>query len=320
MKAQPRRSPSPLPASPSSLWPAWFVVRAQTTRRLGRQWFPRLLHLDPSATLWSDADRDRARIETYHADRATAIAARSRYRELFHSAGIPSTRIRLSLVFIPPANWADAWKKFFHSRKISPRLTVAPPWENPTSPKNGWVLSIDPGRSFGTGLHATTRACLVFLDRIARENPGRSVLDLGCGSGILSIAAARLGFHTVRGIDTDPIAVQESELNAQRNGLGDRIIFSPGFAERIPSSFRSEVVVANLLGKLLLRHAPAIARTVRRKPGAALILSGIRKPEFPRVQARFERLGFTLRATHTRANWTTGWMEWILPPPKQRPT
>jgi ribosomal protein L11 methyltransferase len=320
MKARPRRSSSPSPASPSALWPAWFVVRAQTTRPLGRQWLPRLLRLDPSATLWSDADRDRARIETYHADRATAVAARASYRQLFREAGLPSSRIRLQIIFIPPANWADAWKKFFHSRKVSPRLTVTPPWENPTPPPRGWVLSIDPGRSFGTGLHATTRACLVFLDRIARENPDRPVLDLGCGSGILSIAAARLGFHPVRGIDYDPIAVDESRINADRNGLGDQIVFSPGSAERIPSSLRSEVVVANLLGSLLLRHAPAIVRTVRRRPGAALILSGIRKPEFPRVQSRFERLGFSLRATHTLANWTTGWMEWIPSASRNRPT
>lgn len=320
MKARPRRSSSPSPASPSALWPAWFVVRAQTTRPLGRQWLPRLLRLDPSATLWSDADRDRARIETYHADRATAVAARASYRQLFREAGLPSSRIRLQIIFIPPANWADAWKKFFHSRKVSPRLTVTPPWENPTPPPRGWVLSIDPGRSFGTGLHATTRACLVFLDRIARENADRPVLDLGCGSGILSIAALRLGFHPVRGIDYDPIAVQESKLNADRNGLGDPLSFSIGSAERIPSPYRSEVVVANLLGSLLIRQAPAIARTVRHRPGAALILSGIRKPEFPRVQARFERLGFTLRATHTLAHWTTGWMEWNSTSSKHRPT
>lgn len=318
MKARARRSSLNLADELVSRWPAWHVVRARTSRSLGRQWLPRLLRIEPSAALWEEADRNRARIETYHADRAAARAACSRYRQLFRLAGLTAQDIRLQIVFIPPANWADAWKKYFHARRVSPRLTVTPPWEHPVPPPDGWVLSIDPGRSFGTGLHATTRACLVFLDRIAREKPGRTLLDLGCGSGILSIAAARLGFTPVRGIDCDPIAVQESAVNARRNGLGRRIAFARGSANRIPAAWRADVVVANLLGRLLLREAPAIARTVRPEPGATLVLSGIRKTEFPGVQARFERLGFALRATQTRSNWTSGWMERIPSSAPQR--
>jgi len=139
------------------------------------------------------------------------------------------------------------------------------------------------------------------------------LLDIGCGSGILAIAGARLGFRPVHGVDNDPIAVREARVNARRNALHRRVRFESGAVKTLSTPHRAEVVVANLIAGLLIREAPAIARCVARRPGSALILSGIRHSQFPAVQARYERLGFTLRAPHTRAGWTTGWFERTRP-------
>ena len=121
---------------------------------------------------------------------------------------------------IPDEDWKFSYRKHFKVEVISPRLVVRPPWESVAPAPGQKVLTLDPGIAFGTGQHPTTRACLDAIDALAAEDAGRTFLDVGCGSGILAIAAALEGFCEVRGFDNDPDAVRNANENAAANGLG----------------------------------------------------------------------------------------------------
>ena len=201
---------------------------------------------------------------------------------------------------------AESWKRFFKTLRVSARVTVRPPWETyePTR-SDEIVVVIEPGMSFGTGLHGTTQACLQFLEKLADEGPGtRSVADFGCGSGILSIAARKLGFRDVLGLDYDVAAVRISGENALANGVGD-IVFRPCdvTTDSLPVS---DIVVANILAPVLIAAAPRIAGAASRKPDSALILSGILTEQYPDVRAAYLQHGFRECSSRTIAEWTSG--------------
>lgn len=156
-------------------------------------------------------------------------------------------------------DWGETWKRSFHRIRISERLAVAPPWE--AEPGD---LVIEPGLAFGTGEHPTTRACLEAIDRLAR--PGWSCLDVGCGSGVLALAAAKLGMRAW-GVDTDPDAVRSAQAAARDNGLDARFDQTPLHA--IPG--RHALVVANLYAEVIV----ALSADLLRKTAEVLVLAGI---------------------------------------------
>jgi ribosomal protein L11 methyltransferase len=163
-------------------------------------------------------------------------------------------------------------------------------------------LLIDAGEAFGTGHHATTEGCLLALDRLTRRRKFRSVLDLGCGSGVLAIAAARaLPFARIAAIDCDPVAVAVASANARINGVARRIRFATGSG--LAPTRRYDLVLANILAQPLILLAPAMARAV--VPGGAAVLSGILVPEAARVIASYRAAGFTLLGHHRNAGWST---------------
>lgn len=166
---------------------------------------------------------------------------------------------------IAEQNWVQLTQAQFDPIRISDRLWIVPSWHEAPAP-DAINLILDPGMAFGTGSHPTTRLCLEWLDR--HLDSGASVLDYGCGSGILAIAAAKLGAASVSGVDIDPQAVTAARDNAERNGV------SAQFTDlEKPVRGEYDVVVANILANPLKALAPAIAAHVR--PGGALILSGI---------------------------------------------
>ena len=216
---------------------------------------------------------------------------------------------------IPDEDWKLAYRKHFKIDVVSPRLAIVPEWEiDSFKPAPGQkTLILDPGMAFGTGQHATTRACLNFIDRLAAEDANRSFLDVGCGSGILAIAAVLEGFRAVRGFDIDPDAVQNANENAARNGLAldffrgdlsgssrldDVISLSPA------EQFAADVVAANVLGPILIRFAKEIAALV--KPSGQLILSGILDELYPEVAAAYASLGFREESSELIGEWRTG--------------
>jgi len=162
-------------------------------------------------------------------------------------------------------NWVRLTQSQFDPIRVSERLWIVPSWHAAPDPA-AVNLVLDPGMAFGTGSHATTRLCLEWLERNVRS--GCSVLDYGCGSGILAIAAARLGAGTVAGVDIDPLAVEAARANAERNGVMATFHDS---AQPVAGAY--DLVVANILSNPLRLLAPAICAHVRR--GGRLALSGI---------------------------------------------
>jgi ribosomal protein L11 methyltransferase len=208
---------------------------------------------------------------------------------------------KLTTRVVHEADWADAWKAHFPVLRIGRRLVVKPTWRHHRAAPDDIVLALDPGMAFGTGLHPTTRLCLAAVERLADDDriASRRVLDVGCGSGILSIAAARLGADRVVGLDTDPIAVEATIANGRRNRVSRRIQARLG---TLPSSAGPfDVVLANLIASPLVRLAPALHDELA--PGGILVASGIFVDRAPEVRAAFEAAGLAVRDTTSEGDW-----------------
>ena len=203
---------------------------------------------------------------------------------------------------IPDEDWKLSYRKHFKTEVISPRLVVRPPWEAVTPAPGQKVLTLDPGIAFGTGQHPTTRACLDAIDALAAENADRTFLDVGCGSGILSIAAALEGFRDVHGFDNDPDAVRNANENAEANGLG--ALFSDGDLSVPGTAAPADVVAANVLAPVLVRFAREVGALVN--PGGRLILSGILDEQYEEVRAAYAALGFAEVSNRLIGEWRTG--------------
>jgi ribosomal protein L11 methyltransferase len=203
---------------------------------------------------------------------------------------------------IPEEAWAEAWRAHFRPLPIGRRLLVAPPWEVPPTRDGRLLVVIEPGRAFGTGSHATTHGCLELIERaVERGVPARG-LDVGTGSGILAIAAARLGVPVVSALDVDPDAVAAASANAERNGVSARVRVELTGLEAW-SGPPAPLVLANLLGVTLIAQAPALARCCER-PGR-LVASGLLAHEAPTVIASFVPEGFALSEIVEREGWAS---------------
>jgi len=182
-----------------------------------------------------------------------------------HFVGDLQTRV------VNEEDWANAWKDYFHITHIGKRLVIRPSWRA-YSPKNDeLVLELDPGMAFGTGLHPTTRMCLEQVERYTR--PGMHVLDVGTGSGILALAAARLGAASVHCIDNSTVAVESATANVAANGLSDRITVVLGVLDQAQATQRYDLVLANIIARVIGSIASHLAQVLA--PGGLLIAGGI---------------------------------------------
>jgi ribosomal protein L11 methyltransferase len=171
------------------------------------------------------------------------------------------------------ADWAHAWKRHFPVLRVGRRIVIRPAWRRHRPLPGDVVVRLDPGMAFGTGLHPTTRLCLAALEDMADRGllGGSRILDVGCGSGILAIAAVRLGAGQALGVDIDPVAVEATRSNAARNHLTGRVEARLG---EVPSGAAPhDIVVANLVASLLVDLAPALAAEIR--PAGTLVASGV---------------------------------------------
>lgn len=207
---------------------------------------------------------------------------------------VPLPRLRWREV--READWSGEWKRHFAPLRVG-RLLVRPPWREDAAADGALAVTIDPGRAFGTGQHATTRLCLAALDRLVR--PGDAVLDVGAGSGILAIAAARLGAARALALDTDPEAVAAARANAVRNGLAARVEaregslgadWPPG-AEREAPRAAFDLVAANISSAAVAALLPDAAATLR--PGGRLVASGFLREAAPDIGAAARAAGLT---------------------------
>lgn len=199
------------------------------------------------------------------------------------------------------ADWADAWKAYFPVMRVGRRLVIRPTWRRHHRDPGDVVLALDPGMAFGTGLHPTTRLCLAALEPLANDGRlgGARVLDVGCGSGILAIAALKLGASSAVGIDTDPIAVEATAANARRNRLARRIRTHEGSLPSAEKPF--EIVLANLIAGVLVPLAPLLRDELC--PGGTLLASGIFIDREAEVRGAFAAAGLVVTDRSTEGDW-----------------
>ncbi len=197
---------------------------------------------------------------------------------------------------VPKEDWNESWKKGFKPVDVGERFTILPPWEKPN--KGRINLIIDPGMAFGTGHHETTRTCLLLMDKYAPGLPRERFLDVGTGTGILAIAASKLGFHEVLGLDNDPLAVEATRLNGKLNNLPD-IDIREGGITAAEGTF--DLITANLFSGVLIRIAPEIAS--RLTPRGIVTISGILQDQKEEVFASFKKAGLELLDTLVDRTW-----------------
>src|SRR5688572_6301075 len=186
-------------------------------------------------------------------------------------------------------DWAEAWKKHYQPVRLGKRILVRPLWVEVEAKDDDIMIALDPGMAFGTGTHPTTQLCLEALER--QVTASIDVLDLGCGSGILSIAAAKLGAGKVIGVDIDQLAVDATIENARVNGVADKIqAFRGGLESVITSARRYDLVVVNILARIIIEMCDQhLGDTVR--PGGKAIFSGIIAEQTEAVEAALRKTG-----------------------------
>jgi len=233
---------------------------------------------------------------------------------------------------LPEVNWEEAWKQFFKVRRVGERFVIRPSWEDYEAQDGDLVIELDPGQAFGTGDHPTTRLCLELLETV--DLTGKRVADVGCGSGILAVAAVMLGAGSVEAVDVDPIAVEVTKENAARNRVEFAAFAGEGIAsvatgrglsllegqreweqderpltDDLPISADAsteatetfDVIVSNIISAILIRISPDAWAAVR--PGGAWIVSGIIDQNWPDVLRAAEGLGFELAEERREDGW-----------------
>ncbi len=193
-------------------------------------------------------------------------------------------------------DWAEAWKDYFWPLKVGRRVVVKPTWREYAPGPEDLVLEIDPGMAFGAGTHPTTALCIQMLE--THLSPGMSLLDVGAGSGILMIAAKKLGAGRIMGVDTDPVAVTVAERNLRLNRIAD-FDLAAGSLSGVRERF--DLVVANILSEVILALLPDIHRVL--SPGGCFVGSGIIQENGDGVIAGMKALDFDIREVREREGW-----------------
>lgn len=199
---------------------------------------------------------------------------------------------------VPDEDWSEIWKQHFKPRRVGKNMVVVPSWENFVSGPDDVLLILDPGQAFGTGEHPTTRLCLELLEE---EQPkGKSVLDMGCGSGILSIAAAKLGAKNVTASDIEESAVEIAHENAELNEVTIELHAGEGFGPWADGQLW-DIVLSNIVSATLVRIAPEVAQHI--SPAGAWIVSGILKENWDDVLSEAKIAGFELESIKEEDDW-----------------
>jgi len=205
-----------------------------------------IAHIDLIDEELKSRDRSVAYIHIYVSPEENPFEAVAYLSERYSAVGIEN---KIETVSVNEAEWADNWKKYFKPIEIGKRLAICPSWEHYDNPQGRKVLNIDPGAAFGTGAHDTTRLCLGVLDRYCGDN--KTILDVGSGSGILSISALLLGCSKAVGVDIDAMAVKVAEENAKLNNVESQVEYVCGdLVEKISGKY--DIVCANIVADIII--------------------------------------------------------------------
>ena len=293
-----------MPASP----PLW-RISVNTSREAEEavsvfleEWFSQ------PATSYLDVETGNATASVYVTGKPTDSLRQLRQTLLktLSSAQLASGSLSVSCAKLRKQDWAESWKRHFRPVSIGRALLLKPSWSRKRPIKGQAMVILDPGLSFGTGQHPTTAFCLQQLVVQRRKAKRQSFLDVGSGSGILAIAAAKLGYATVDAFDFDPESIRVARSNARLNRVGDEVHLYRGDITKMPrrSGKRYDVICANLLADLLLDQREKLL--ARLSPGGVLILAGILETEFSQVQDAFESSGLRLFSAKTKNEWRSG--------------
>lgn len=266
------------------------------------------------AAAYTDADTQQVTISVYLPHRPPrSVAVRKELGlglERIARDGLDIGTGRVSLKRIRREDWAESWKRHFKPLLIGSALLIKPSWSRRRPQRGQAVVVLDPGLSFGTGRHPTTAFCLRQLVALRRRGEAPSCLDIGSGSGILAIAAAKLGYRPVAALDCDPDSIRIARDNARRNGVSARIRFLRQDLANLPrrSMRKYSVVCANLISNLLVAERERILACLR--PDGALIAAGILKTEFGQLREAFESAGLRLTTSRSQDEWRSGAFAW----------
>lgn len=240
-------------------------------------------------------DRSRAFVHVYISPEENPLEAVAFLRERLSSEGIES---EIETNECRKEEWENNWKQYFHAMPVGEKLLIRPLWED-ADPQGRTVLSIEPGLAFGSGTHETTRLCLEALEKYISEDT--TVLDVGCGSGILSIASLLLGAKKAVGVDIDALAVKTARENGLVNGFKEPeyTVLDGNLTDKVNGKF--DVVVANIVADVIVMFCKDVGAFM--KEGAVFITSGIIDTKEQVVLDAFEKYGFKVKARHSEKGW-----------------
>jgi ribosomal protein L11 methyltransferase len=267
-----------------------------------------IFHQAPSS--YTAVDKGRTRLDMYLRRKSDWSAAKRSQLDkgLAHisACGLDLENPRISFSKLPLRDWAESWKGHFKPIEINRALLIKPSWSKRRPRRGQAVVVLDPGLSFGTGQHPTTAFCLSQIVVRRWHNEQQSFLDIGTGSGILAVAAAKLGYAPILAFDVDPDAVRIARTNARENGVASRIRFLVADASRLTTrgAPKYSVVCANISTHLLLEENPRIVAQLA--SGGLLILAGVLKQEFAGVHQAYEAAGLRLIKARTEKEWRSG--------------
>ena len=272
------RADIPDPAKPNGIWEIIDpkLIEAMPEDVLVHAWF------EPDASF---------------ADKLQAL--RLRMTELKSSASLDMGTLDIGTANVHDEDWSEVWKKFYKPFRAGHHLVVKPTWELYDAQPGDKVIEIDPGMAFGSGTHETTGMCMELLEEALKG--GERVIDVGTGSGILAIAAARLGAREVLGVDIDPMAVRVAQENVEKNGLADRVTICEGDLVKGLDNVQCEFAVANILAEVIMLLAAPLKSHLTEN--ATFVCSGILREREDEVTKVLTANGYQLFDRMEKGDW-----------------
>ncbi len=255
-----------------------------------------IAHIDLIDEELLEKDRTKAIVHVYIAPQENPQEAVAFLRERYSAEGIAN---EIELNACKNEDWENNWKQYFHPIPVGNKLLIRPTWEEEFDSQGRKVLNIEPGLAFGTGTHETTRLCLETLEK--HINDGTTVLDIGCGSGILSVASLLLGAEKAVGVDIDALAVKTAIENGEANGFKEPeyCILQGNLTDKVSGKY--DVVVANIVADVIIMFCKDVADFM--KENSVFITSGIIDTREQDVISAFDKYGFDIIDRHTEGGW-----------------